>query len=372
MSLPGYQVNIIETPPNAAEFVDISTLFAVGEASKPGFDLVYSIDQFESIFGPRQTGSHLWDGVQTFFREGGFRAYVSGVPVAGTDADIVDGLAAFTSDLGPGGMAAFGHTTEIVQQGLLAATGDSRIAVLDAPDDPDVASVTAAAKLLTGSEGDRFSAMFWPWDIVPGLTPGTTRMVPPSARILGNLARNDALGYSSGDPAAGVLGIAHYAQDLSQPALVDADRKTMNEASVNVSRKLLSGIRTYGWRSLADQTSDLNWSFFNSGRTIMAVKAVLSIVAENFVFSKLDSMGTVTKKFGGAISNALLIFWQNGDLFGDTFKEAANVDVGLAVNTPASFAAGLLQASVGLRTSSVGEQTIINVAKVPITESVSA
>jgi hypothetical protein len=372
MTLPGYEVNIIETPPSAAEFVDIATLFAVGPVATPGFDLVYSIDQFELLFGPRQAGNPFWDGVQTFFREGGFRAYVSGLDSAALPADIVTGMDAFTSDLGPGSLVAFGQTDPVVHDGLLAATANGRIALLDALDDPDPATVTAAATALTGTTGDRFSGMFWPWDTAPGLTPGTTRTVPPSARIAGNLARNDALGYGSGDPAAGVLGIARYIQDLSQPTLVDSDRQAMNEASVNVTVRKLNGIRTYGWRSLADQVSDADWSFFNNSRTVMAVQATLSVVAENFMFSKLDSMAKVTKKFGGAISNACLAFWQAGDLFGDTSSEAFNVDVGPAVNTPADFAQGKLSANVGLHTSSMAEKVIINIAKVPITESLAA
>jgi hypothetical protein len=372
MTLPGYEVNIIETPPSAAEFVDIATLFTVGPVETPGFDMVYSIDQFELLFGARQAGNPMWDGVQTFFREGGFRAYVSGVPLTALPADIITGLDVFTSDLGPGTLTAFGQTDPTVHEALMGATASGRIALLDSEDVPDAATVTAAAEVLTGTTGDRFSGMFWPWDTAPGLTPGTTRTVPPSARVAGRLAYNDALGYSSGDPAAGVLGIARYIQDLSQPSLTDADRQAMNEASVNVSIRKLNGVRTYGWRSLADQVADADWSFFNNSRTVMAVQASLSVVAENFMFSKLDSMLKVTKKFGGAISNSLLGFWQAGDLFGDTSGEAFNVDVGPSVNTPASFAQGKLSANVGLHTSSMAEKVIINIAKVPITESLAA
>jgi hypothetical protein len=373
MPLPGYQVNIIETPPNAGEFVDIATLFAVGAVTTPGFDLIYSIDQFESLFGQRQPGNAMWDGVQTFFREGGYRAYINGSPLTAIPDDIAASLDLFTPDLGPGSLTAFGMTDDVTQLALLNHCSDgARIALLDSVDDPDITTLTTATAALTGQPGDRFSGMFWPWDVAPGLTPGTTRMVPPSARVAGNLARNDALGYSSGDPAAGVLGIAKYIQDLSQPNIPDSDRQTLNEASVNVSRRMLNGIRTYGWRSLADQAKDSDWSFFNNSRTVMAVKFQLSIIAENFTFSKLDSVQRVAKKFGGAISNKLLQFWQDGDLYGDTSSQAFSVDVGPSVNTPASFAQGILAANVGLHTSSMGEQVIINIAKVPITESLAA
>jgi hypothetical protein len=214
--------------------------------------------------------------------------------------------------------------------------------------------------------------MFAPWDVGPGILPGTSRTIPPSARVAGNLARNDANGFSSGDPAAGVLGMAKYITGLSQPAWSDADRQTLNEASINVSRMVLQTVRTYGWRSLADQIQDANWTMFNGSRTIMAVKSALNVTAENFVFSKLDSMTRVCAKFAGAIALVCQEFYDNGDLFGDTSKDAYSVDTGPAVNTPQSFANGILAANVGLRTASMAEQVIINIAKVPITESLTA
>jgi hypothetical protein len=370
--LPGYQVNIIDTPPGGQQYVDIATLFAVGKAEKEDFGLVYSIDQFTTLFGERQPGGSLWDGVQTYFREGGFRAYVASVPMTGTDSDIAEAATQFVPDYGPGTLTAFGETSDDVHLALAELTAIGRIALLDAPDTAVVADLVTAAGKITGVanlHGDRFSAMFAPWDVAPGLVPGTTRTVPPTARIAGNLARNDASGLSSGDPASGVNGIAKYIQGLSQPPWTDDDRQTLNEASVNVSRMVQMGVRTYGWRSLADQIQDQNWTMFNGSRTIMAIKSALNITAENFVFSKLDSMARVTAKYAGAISNVCLEFYNNGDLYGDTSKEAFSVDTGPAVNTDNSFAQGILSANVGLRTASMAEQVIINIAKVPITES---
>ena len=371
--LPGYQVNIVPTPPSAAEFNDISTLFVVGQAVNAGFDLVYSIDQFESIFGARQAGSPLWDGLQVAFREGLYRAYVSAVAMTGLDADLVTAMQEFTPDLGPGHLAAFGHTTATVQQALAAATQEGlRIALLDGIDTPTAATLLTQAATITGQTGDEWSAMFAPWDEVPGITPGTARTVPPTARIAGNIARNDAQGRSPGDPAAGVLGMARYVQGLSQVAFSDTDRTNLNGAGVNISRVVQNGVRTYGFRTLTSQTSNPDWSYLNSNRTIMAIKADLSIIAENFEFSKLDGAGTVTKKFAGALAGGLDPYYRSGDLYGGTPQEAYSVDVGPAVNTDATFAAGKLGANVGIRTSDMAEQVIINIAKVPITEALAS
>jgi phage tail sheath protein FI len=134
----------------------------------------------------------------------------------------------------------------------------------------------------------------------------------------------------------------------------------------------LNGVRTYGWRTLANQTTDSDWTFLNGSRVIMAVKSALSVAAENFEFSKLDGLQKVTRKFQGVLSGVLIGFWNSGDLFGDTSKEAFSVDTGPAVNTATTFAQGQLSANVGLRTSGMAEQVIINIAKVPITESLAA
>jgi len=376
MPLPGYEVNLIESPPSPSVFTDISTGFACGKATNEEFGLVYSIDQFVRLFGDREAQSPLYDGVQVFFREGGFRCYVATCDMDGTNDDVIAAAAQFTNDLGPGTLFAPGITDPAFQLEFVGNTQTmNRIALLDAPDTNDIEALVQASAAITGkssANGDRFSAMFAPWDIAPGLLTGTTRTTPPSARVAGNLARNDSLGYSSGDPAAAALGIARYVQGLSQPAWNDDDRTELNESSINVSRQMLNSVRTYGWRSLADQTTDTDWSMFNAARIVLAVKASLDVVAENFVFSKLDSMARVTAKFGGAISAVLLDFYNNGDLYGDTPQDAYIVDTGPAVNTDQSFAQGYLQASVGIRTASMGERVVINVAKIPITESLGA
>jgi len=372
--LPGYEVNIVETAPTPSQLGNIGTLFASGKADTPGFGMVYSIDQFTSIFGDRQASApYLWDGVQVYFREGGYRAYISAVGVDDDPSDIASAMDAFVPDYGPGTLCAFGETDPAVHLALASQTAYSRIALLDAPDDPDVQILTSAAKAVTDGStlsGERFSAMFAPWDIVPGLIAGTTRTTPPSARVAGNLARNDALGWSPGDGAVAALGIASYAQQLSQPAWSDGDRTTLNESGVNISRMIFSTVRTYGWRSLADQITDNDWSMFNAARIIMAIKFDLSVMAENFVFSKLDSMAKVTAKFGGAISLVLLDYFNQGDLYGDTFDESCSVDTGPAVNTDQSFSEGRLMANVGVRTAGMAERVIINIAKVPMTEAV--
>lgn len=370
MPLPGYVVDLVDSPPVLAAPTATGPMFAVGRATTAAFSQVYSLDQVIDVFGARDPASPLYDSLETYFREGGFVATVAAVDMAGIDADIVAALAEFDKGLGPGQISAPGITTSAVQLAVMAkALATGRVAVLDGSNTAVAATLATQASGLTGHPGDRFSAMFAPWDIIPGLTAGTTRTVPSSARICGNIARNDGQGKSPNKPAAGVLGMAQYAQSLSQLAFSDANRQTLNEAGVNVSRMVYGGVRTYGWRSLADQDTDAEWSWFNNSRLIMAILAELDVVAENFEFSEDDGAMVNINKFGGEIIGNLTPWWVAGSLFGATANDAFSVNVGPSVNTDVTLSNGELHAQVGLRCSKFSEQVFIDVAKVPITQS---
>jgi phage tail sheath protein FI len=331
------------------------------------------MDQVIAAVGDRSGGALLYDGLDSFFHEGGYKAYISTGLAAATDAAIVALFEAnFQRGLGIGQLAAPGLTTLAVQTGLLEAALDlGRVAIVDGLDTPTVASLTGQAAALTGLPGDKFAALFAPWDVIPGVVSGADRTAPPSGRICGNIARNDSRGLSAGDPAAGPNGIAAWATDLSQ-AFADSDRQTLNEASVNVSILVRNTPRTMGWRSLASQASDSNWSMFNGSRVAMLVLYDLGLVADNFEFSKLDSREHTLKKYAGSLQGALLPFFENDDFYGESSDEAFSVDVGPAVNTPDTIAAGELHARVAFRAAPFGERVIIDVSKVPITESLGA
>lgn len=373
MPLPGYTVEIVESPPNPAAFNQIGTWFPVGFATDGGASWVYSIDQFASVFGSRDPTLPLYDSVQEYFREGGYRAFVCAADKGGTESDLLALLPLITDDLGPGGISIPGVISATAQLAVAQYCEDtSRVGILDFEDTDVAADLVTAAADITGQPGDWRCAGFAPWDIIPGVVPGSTRVVPPCGRIAGNMARNDGLGFGPDDAAAGALGIAQYAYDLSQPAFSDADRNNLNSNGINVTRLVYGIPRTYGFRSLASQTSKPDWSQFGSSRTIMAVEWALNVVAENFVFSKLDGQGFTLKRWGAALTGAIQPFYTNGDLYGATPQEAFSVGTGPDVNTDQTFASGQLLAKVGLRTSSMAEQVTIMIAKVPITESLAA
>lgn len=371
MGLPGQSAQLVDTPPSPSQFTNISTLFAIGRTTSPvSLEEVHSYDQFEAAAGAYEPTMHMYDGMETFFKEGGSRAFFASVGIAGVDAALEAVLANFTKDLGPGAMTCFGGTSVVHVATMAQALATGRVALLDSVDTSVTATAVTNAGDCTGQPGDRFSAMFWPWDVIPGLTDGTTRKVPPSARIAGNLSRNDIAGLSSNTPAAGPNGIAKYVQGLSQPALSDANRTLMNAAGVNVSRIVLASVRTYGWRSLADQSTDSNWSLFSNSRCVTEILNLLEIMNENFVFSVMDGAGHNLAKYKSAIRGVVLPFWRDNDLFGNAPSEAFNIDTGPAYNTATSIANGELHGRLGLRFSPFAEMVEVDVAKYSVTDSV--
>lgn len=285
-----------------------------------------------------------------------------------TDTHWKNALALFTKDLGPGQVSMPGRTTDQAHIDTLAhAAPNRRIALLDAPDTPTVATLTASAGAAR-SDG-RWGGMFAPWVVVPGIVGGTLRTVPPSALLAGLIARNDASGNANIAPA-GRAGLAQYALNVSQNGWSDADRETLNDTGVSVIRVVEGLVRNYGFRSLANPAIDPAYTQLTNSRTIMAIAAEADLIAESYVFSQLDGRGVTISAFGGELSGMCLEFFNVGALFGVTSDAAFNVNVGTDVNTNATVAAGELHAVITLRVSPFGEVVQIEIVKRAATETV--
>jgi hypothetical protein len=287
-----------------------------------------------------------------------------------TDTQWQAALDAITSDYGPGQVAAPGRTTDPGHVQIVNHAGAMRrVALLDAPDTATVATLQASA---TGarSGSQRFAAMFAPWDIYPGVIGGTTRLVPPSARIAGTIARNDGAGLGPNDAAGGDLGVSLQAVGLSQASWTDAQRGTLNTAGVNVTRMMFGGIRTYGWRSLVDPVTDALWRNFGHARLYMGIAARGAVMAEAFMFDKIDGQGKKISEFNSVLAGMLLDYYTNGDLYGLTPQEAFSVDTGPAVNTPTTLSNDELHAVLNVKMAPYAEMVQIEIVKRAITETI--
>lgn len=282
-----------------------------------------------------------------------------------TEAEWDAARALFTADLGPGKEVLPGHTTSAAQEASLAnCEVKGRTARLDAIDGTKDEAIAQAATLRAQSTA-RFGGLSWPWAVVKGIAPGTTRTVPYSAVDTGLAARNAALGFTPNDAAAGDLGIApDFVIGLSQPALSEDEREEMNDAGVNVAREMLGSVRTYGYRTLVNPLVDDTWLNLANADTDAFIKAKGKALGERFVFKTIDGRGKLAAKFASAISGEILgPLYEAGALFGDTPEDAYEVRVGPDVNTPETIAEGKLRAIVRVRMSEMAEMVEIEITK---------
>jgi phage tail sheath protein FI len=261
----------------------------------------------------------------------------------------------FTKDLGPGQVSMPGRTTAEAQEGLLThCEQTNRIALLDGTDTATVGTLTAQAATLRAQSTARYGGLFAPWVVIPGVATGTTRTAPPCALVAGLMARNDGLGLSPNDPAAGDNGISSYAIGLSQVAWTEAQRGELNEAGVNALRVLNNSVEAYGDRTLVNFVVDKTWQWLSNARLNAYIEAKCAAIGERFIFRQIGKK--LPAEFGSAIEGEVLLPLFNAEaLFGETQAEAFSVDTGESVNTPASIEEGKLRAIASIRMSGVAE-----------------
>jgi len=245
------------------------------------------------------------------------------------DVVIAKGLELFGADLGTGQVAAPGFTDEATQAAVMAhCEAMQRVPVLDGEDTDDADELIEQVGKLRSLPGARQTAVFAPWDIVPGLALGTTRTVPPCGRQLGAIAAVDAKSGTANVPAAGDEGKDTYPIGLSQ-TYSDEDRERLNEAGVNISIVEENVVTTFGWRTLADPVTEAGtWLSLASARQVIAMAAEVRSVLKRYLFKPLDAKGIRRAAAEGACQNEVIKpAYQANGVFGDTEAEAAQVVV---------------------------------------------
>jgi hypothetical protein len=295
----------------------------------------------------------------------------------GTDTAVADGdadaaLAVFTDLFGPGQVSYPGNTSTTIY-GKLAnhALANNRVAVLDAPNSSTASDLTTAVAAAQAASLDpSYASMFAPWLVVPGLVNTNpaqgsgiafNRVVAPSALAAAKMAKND-IANDANVPAAGVShGSAVYVINTTQ-SYGSTDRATLNTAGVNVIRTVpnINTIAIYGFRSCA---FDANWTYLNNVRFRMQLTNDFDVVAEGFQFQEIDGRGQIFGAFAGALAGVCANYWVRKSLYGVTASDAYSVNTGPQINTPATIAAGQINASVNLKMSPFGEFVTINVTK---------
>lgn len=294
------------------------------------------------------------------------------------DADWQTALDRFTKAQGPGQVLAPGRTTSVGHLQVIAhAVANNRHALLDAPDTSVVATLTALcdADNAAPSNGGRRAQLCWPWAVVPGLTPYTTRTVPWSAVQAGLCARVDSYGNPNQPVAGEQLGKSpRWVLGLSQANPSDANRTTLNDYGVNVALMITDfggGQRPvmYGNRTLSREMADPNWLQASGSRMMMRIEDEVDQVMRLLVHEQ-NQKGSLTGRLSGEIGALLGAHYGRGALYGSTPQDAYAVNCGPQINTDASIAAGLLKASVAVRVTPGADRVSTEIVRVSITDKV--
>ncbi len=288
-----------------------------------------------------------------------------------TATQVANALNLFSADLGPGQVAYPGATDGTTHLALAThAVARNRVALLDGADTATAGTITAQADAVRAAGNGRAAGLFAPWVVVPGVTPGTTRTVPPSAVQAGLAARSDGTSGNPNVPVAGQNAISRYAIGLSQSAWSDQNREVLNNAGVNVILEKSATIRSYGNRTCANQVTERNWLLLSNSRLAMFIAAKAGEIAEHYLFAQLDGRGIKVAEFAGDLQGILLPLYQMDALYGATPEEAFSVDTGEGVNPPEQLAEGILSASISVRMSPAAERVEIFVSKVAAEEAI--
>jgi hypothetical protein len=139
-------------------------------------------------------------------------------------------------------------------------------------------------------------------------------------------------------------------------------------AGVNTARIVYGTVRSYGFRSLVDETGPRRgWLLFSNVRFGMAVQAKADEIAERYVFEVIDGRQRTLSRFRGELAGMLMPYWPDA-LFGETPDEAFRVVTDEPVNTAETIANGEIHAVIALRMNPYGEWVEIQVVKTPITQ----
>lgn len=361
-----------EGAPTQTETAFVPVIASAGAVNTP--TLLRSIADFESFTGARAAGNQVaYDWLDTFFREGGRRAYVS--RYTGTGSTIDTALDSFNVQLGPGQVAAPNETPGAATYGKLLdhAFARNRFALLDVANGDTVAQMTTAGGAIPVSNQE-YGALFAPWVTVPapaGTVGGSVRQVHASAVIAALCARVDSLG-NPNRAAAGRDFPLQYANGFVLAVMpTDTERNTLLGVGVNLFANVYGVLENYGFQTKLAQNADNPYWQANCGRARMWLKAKSFAVGENYAFKPIDGRGRLQRALQMDLEGVCSDLWQVDGLYGNTKEEAYNVNTSVSVNPVSTIAQGELHASVEVRYSLHAKSVVIDLVTVPLTGKIS-
>jgi phage tail sheath protein FI len=245
---------------------------------------------------------------------------------------------------------------------------NDRVGVVDLAESADPMALLAARTAFNGKRGSKLILAIGSWLSYPSETPPATIVIPYSGTQMGMIARVDA----GGDPAAVAAGsnaISNRALGLTKQ-FSDADRETLNAGGVTLGREMYGLVRTYGYRTAAGPDYNLNWTFFQESRVVMAIAHECNAAVEEYVFDTIDGLRHLFSKVENVLVGICNRYWLSGALFGASPGEGFRVD--MSVNTVDTIKLGEIHAAVYVKTSKVAEWVQISIIKVPLERALAA
>ena len=151
--------------------------------------------------------------------------------------------------------------------------------------------------------------------------------------------------------------------------LSDTVVNNLVESSVNPIRIKAGVLCTYGWQSLATDTTD--YQFFSDRALLNFIAWECGLLLEPFVFGTVDGQGQFFARMEATLTGFLTQLASRGTLYanvsGTTIIDPGfTVDCGPDVNTAANIGAGVVKANVAVRKSGTAELILLNITKVAL------
>lgn len=294
------------------------------------------------------------------------QSFAGGTEDAGSisDATALAALSLFRKSYGPGQVGYIGRFTATAN-GQLAdhAKDNNRVAIYTGADSVSKATWIAHAAVVRGLPNGRHGAAFGPWVNVPAATTGAPPVaLPPTALVMGRIARNDSQGHTANEPSAGDLGVLEGVDSL-RADFSDIDVNDLNAAALNPLIEMDGTHRIYGYRSGVAKASNPDWWQFGNVRLYMQIAAEADRILERFVLRQIDGKGLLFAELEGVLTKMVLHFYEAGSLYGRTPGEAFFVDTSPAINTAETIRNAEIHAAIELTMSSMGENVILDIIK---------
>lgn len=273
----------------------------------------------------------------------------------------VTSLDKFIEGLGDGAVAIPG-VGPAVHAGLAAhARKNRRVALLSHNDSASLAELNTAV----GSINTDAAGLFEPWlQITDGA--GGVRNTPPEGFVAACRARAHNTVGAWRAPAGGI-GQAQTLLGLARE-YTKAEAEALDDARVNVIRRVAGTVRLYGWRSLS--SDEENYAFLSARDLLNRLVVESEARLEQFVFQPIDAKNHLLSSMNAELTGIVEPIRQAGGLYeqvdanGEAVDPGYLVETGSTVNSTASLAKNEVRARLSVRLSPTGAMVMLDIVKV--------